>query len=1080
MNVMLISQCSKNALTETRRILDQFAERRGERSWQTAITRQGLDTVHRLLRKSGRKNSAVACLWIRGKNQTELLWIVGDRRKFNDHGGTPTNETERDILRWHDENDWHHAEEIRLLSSLAALFHDFGKANTAFQEKLSSKKPIADAFRHEWISLRLFQAFIGNDNDIEWLTRLAEMPSKPNLDWIDRTLRDGVDEKAPLPLKNLPQFAKVIAWLILTHHRLPANPDFKAVFKPNKLPNNVSAKWCGARLDSSDKEKASCWKFPFKVPFSSKPWRRYVGRVANAILGRPGLLETDWLADPFVIHLSRLALTLGDHFYSGEPRNLSWGDVNYPLIANTDRRTGKSKQRLDEHLVGVGVNTSQIVRALPQLELQVPRIAKHKGFRKRTRDKRFRWQDQAYDLAGSLRESAARQGFFGINMASTGCGKTLANGRIIYALAHPQRGARFNIALGLRALTLQTGDSYRERLGLGAEDLAVLVGGGTTRHLHEEQKKSDIQLNGLSHSGSESTQSLLEEQDFVHYEGCLIDGPLKRWIAKSPDAQKLLDAPILVCTIDHLIPATEGTRGGHQIAPMLRLLTSDLILDEPDDFSMEDLPALTRLVHWTGLLGGRLLLSSATLPPALVEGLFRAYKEGRCVYQQNRGEPGLPVNICCAWFDEFGARASEHATSGSFTQAHQGFVEKRVEKLARVELRRKALIVPFEVPSGNTQEAICAELAQSLVGQFGKLHNFHNSKDPNTRKRVSFGLVRMANIGPLVEVAKSLFTHGASDGQRIHLCVYHSQHPLLVRSGIERRLDRLLNRKKPLAVFQDQGIRKCLDENEEKDQLFIVLATAVAEVGRDHDYDWAIVEPSSLRSIIQLAGRVRRHRPGECESPNIYLLDTNVRHLEFGGTRPAFCRPGFESSSHSLKYHRLTKLLSPTLLTRIDATPRILARSLMNSRENLADLEHSCLEDLMLGEKSKSVQTWWKSSVALTGEFQRCTPFRYDPLGRVRYGLLIGEDAKVGFYRFQNDGTTTLMDNLKHDISLKQDPTISFWGDSSYEVALEELADFLEIDKRMCSRKFGVLDLPERGVEQGWNYHSALGFSRHK
>ena len=31
MNVLLVSQCSKRALTETRRILDQFAERRGER-----------------------------------------------------------------------------------------------------------------------------------------------------------------------------------------------------------------------------------------------------------------------------------------------------------------------------------------------------------------------------------------------------------------------------------------------------------------------------------------------------------------------------------------------------------------------------------------------------------------------------------------------------------------------------------------------------------------------------------------------------------------------------------------------------------------------------------------------------------------------------------------------------------------------------------------------------------------------------------------------------------------------------------------------------------------------------------------
>lgn len=30
--------------------------------------------------------------------------------------------------------------------------------------------------------------------------------------------------------------------------------------------------------------------------------------------------------------------------------------------------------------------------------------------------------------------------------------------------------------------------------------------------------------------------------------------------------------------------------------------------------------------------------------------------------------------------------------------------------------------------------------------------------------------------------------------------------------------------------------------------IFIVLATPVAKLGRDHDYDWAMVEPSSMRS----------------------------------------------------------------------------------------------------------------------------------------------------------------------------------------------------------------------------------------
>lgn len=116
MNILLISQCTKNALTETRRIVDQFAERRGERTWQTPITQQGLDTLRRLLRKSARKNTAVACHWIRGKDHSELLWVVGDASQFNALGAVPTNATRRNILRRESENDWHGLQRIHLLT----------------------------------------------------------------------------------------------------------------------------------------------------------------------------------------------------------------------------------------------------------------------------------------------------------------------------------------------------------------------------------------------------------------------------------------------------------------------------------------------------------------------------------------------------------------------------------------------------------------------------------------------------------------------------------------------------------------------------------------------------------------------------------------------------------------------------------------------------------------------------------------------------------------------------------------------------------------------------------------------------
>src|SRR5690606_16733848 len=141
----------------------------------------------------------------------------------------------------------------------------------------------------------------------------------------------------------------------------------------------------------------------------------------------------------------------------------------------------------------------------------------------------------------------------------------------------------------------------------------------------------------------------------------------------------------------------------------------------------------------------------------------------------------------------------------------------------------------------------------------------------------------------LVDVALALYALGAPENTRIHLCTYHSQYPLLIRSAIEHRLDATLDRRVPDAVFALPEIRSRLDASAEPDQLFIVFGSPVTEVGRDHDYDWAVVEPSSMRSLIQLAGRIRRHRPGAVDTPNMRVLESNLRHFEHRG-EPAYCK----------------------------------------------------------------------------------------------------------------------------------------------------------------------------------------------
>lgn len=1130
MNILLISQCNKRALTETRRILDQFAERRGERTWQTPITQAGLDTLRRLLKKTARKNTAVACHWIRGLDHSELLWTVGDASGFNAQGAVPTNTTTRNILRGEDENDWHTGEDIALLTALAALLHDLGKASAAFQARLRKAVMEKNQYRHEWVSLRLFEAFVGDDDDAAWLERLASPTAADDAAWLARLKCDGLKPGAlPPPFAAMAKapLAQALGWLVLTHHRLPVMPAVEegqprwlgakvpgfSTALLNKVLLRIDAGWNEYPGTGVETATDAYWQFPHGLPVSTDLWRKRAARLARRLLelrAKPG--KGEWLGNPYVMHVSRLCLMLADHHYS----SLSGKDAGrvevpkgYPLYANTKGGPGDFNQTLDEHLIGVAQHSGEVTHALPRFDQQLSRLARHKGLRKRSQDERFRWQDKAADTAAAMRERSTHEGAFIVNMASTGCGKTLANARIMYALADAERGMRCAFAMGLRTLTLQTGRAFRDLLSLGDDDLAIRVGGSASRALFEHYERQ------AEATGSASRQALIDEDSHVVFEGNHDAHPLLRRVMHDPQVRQLLAAPLLVCTIDHLTPATESQRGGRQIAPMLRLMSGDLVLDEPDDFDIDDLPALTRLVHWAGLLGARVLLSSATLPPALVRGLFEAYRNGRHHFQRNRGDqPGAAERapaVCCAWFDEFSQQQADCADAQGFASAHEAFAAKRAQCLAKAPVRRRYDLLPLDLGTDrDRQPARFAELARDAALA---LHAQHHSVDPRSARRVSFGLIRMANIEPLVDVALALYRLGAPDGVRIHLCAYHAQFPLLIRSGIEHQLDQALNRRQPEAVFALPDIRQRLDAHDEPDQLFIVLGSPVTEVGRDHDYDWAVVEPSSMRSLIQLAGRIRRHREGECTSPNLRVFDTNLRHFREPG-QPAFCRPGFETVAFPLDTHNLAQLLPAAERGVIDARPRIVAPpDPLQPRTRLVDLEHARMRQAMLvppaaapaapGMRQRAsaqagaapalnAASWWHlppADALLTAVLPQQQPFRLDTLQRV--DLVLRPNADEDDYELvqlmakphgrRGETQFVVVDQSQnHRISDTdvQGHGIRPWGQTNYWQALVELAAELDLPLADCARRFGTVTLPKN--DNGWRFHPALGFTKCK
>lgn len=1112
MNILLISQCDKRALTETRRILDQFAERKGDRSWQTPITQAGLDTLHRLLRKTARKNTAVACHWLRGRDHAELLWIVGDARRFNAQGTTPTNTTVHDVLRSQDENDWHSGEDIRLLAGLAALFHDLGKACQAFQQRLRSDKPQpANLYRHEWVSLRLLQGFVGSDDDAGWLARLQDPTRMTTSVWIDclhqAGLRDGLDpgaaDKKPFQAGALPPLAAAIAWLVVSHHRLPLTNT--APITASQLSTGLQALdhlWnqpCGPVTQA---EAKPYWHFPHGLPCDDSTWCARVAKLAGQLAARAS--GTIWLDEVYPLHLARLTLMLADHHFSSQTVKQSWQSAQEKRIAfaNTLRRdpslpagTGRRfNQTLPEHLTGVARHALHAAAALPDLARALPTLGRCRALQKRSTDARFAWQNKAHDLASSLRERAASQGAFIVNLASTGCGKTLGNARIMHALAAPGSGMRCAFALGLRTLTLQTGQAFRERLQLGSDQLAIRVGGSASRELFEQQARQ------AEASGSASAQALLDEESPVLFEG-QPDHPLLQQLSHDPQFNALLAAPVLVCTIDHLTPATEATRGGRQIAPMLRLMSSDLVLDEPDDFSVEDLPALTRLVYWAGLLGSRVLLSSATLPPALVQCLFAAYRAGRRQFQRHRGQPGQPLNICCLWVDEQSCHATDCPDSASFGASHQQFAANRVSWLAGQAVRRNAELLALSGIPHQHQDM--ADPLASLLRQHAlQLHRHNHDTDPLTGKRVSIGLIRLAHLDDIIPLAQALYRQDAPAGVQLHLCVYHAQYPLLLRSAIERQLDAALTRHDPQALFQLPDIRRRLDGSPAADHVFIVLSSPVSEVGRDHCYNWAIAEPSSMRSLIQLAGRVRRHWPQPWSVCNLLILQYNLAAWQ--GKKPAYCRPGFENKDFPLDETDLRLLLRADEYQHLDSRPRLLARpdAELRPRGSLIDLEHHRLEVELnrshiegFSRKQPTIPNlcaatcWQWPHAMLHAALQRTQPFRLSHGEEWELALLPDEDSASGLslLRLEQGQQRGQIDwlksnHLRHhlaDSTLLGGTGIRPWGSSDYLTELEQLANALDMSQEDCARRFGRLRLRvHKEGSQQWLFHPALGFGR--
>lgn len=1128
MMVTFVSRCEKKAHQSTRRILDAFADRIGDNTWQSVITEEGLSMVRSLLRKSATKSTAVSCRWIRSRSRSELIWIVGNRNKFNQDGLVPVNTTQKNIQHSEWENDWVRLPQIKVLTAVAALLHDWGKASDLFQAKLDKRNRQdfkSDPLRHEWISCSLLQALVEQSGDSSrddaWLELLKSWSFE------EEDLVKRVQRRQKSLFSQLPPIAQAIVWIMLSHHRLPSlydknerngymetvREDFSTAL------GSVDEHW-GYRNDldgAFDSRVDQCFEFTNGVLKDSvifaKQAKKWAGRL---IAEKENILKLlPEAAFRKVIIEARLCLMLSDHYISSLDAEKDWKG-NKSLFANTDDKNNL-KQKLDEHSVRVSVQALKIAQSLARFCGQMEKAHDVKALTQKS-PAEFAWQDKVVGKILKFRKGKQLpeepgQGWFVVNMASTGCGKTIANAKIMQAISEDGEGLRYILALGLRTLTLQTGDEYRDRVGLDRDELAVLIGSAAYRELHEQRNENTRKDGtGYDEGGSESMESLLDEE----IDG--VEGPTADFLdlffpsgnqAVTQKNKAFLYKPVLACTIDHMIAATETTRGGKYILPFLRLMSSDLVIDEVDDFDKRDLTAIARLVHLAGMLGRSVAISSATIPPGLAEGLYKAYQEG---WEIHRGFFITHKQPICLWCDEFAAQVE--APQGSttrdrcecFARLQSSFVAGRIEKLNTQAEKRRAYIVQCghlledngEMESTSDGKSIEQRYYEIIREQAEKLHLAHSFVDRETGRSISFGVVRVANISTCIDLSRYLMGSDWSQGFAPKVMAYHSRQVLLLRHEQERHLDAVLKRKEMVGdepeSLKDPVVRKHIDTAKGDHVLFILVATPVEEVGRDHDLDWAVIEPSSYRSIIQLAGRVRRHRKLDADiaKPNVAILQYNLRALK-KCNQPVFCNPGYETITRRLSTHDMTQLVDEAALDKgINAIPRISKPDSLRPAEKLADLEHAVMDDFKDdascgpgGLQGWLTGYWWIT--ALPQQFNR---FR-DSAPEIKLHLL-WKGGKAVFHERTDKGEFVDRESaygIQHEENVLGQERC--WLPRSYQQALrkqldrrgfpEEQDQADEKGMSKVSQKFGEICIPKSNLAQNrFIYSDQIGLSKNR
>lgn len=906
--VIAVCRSEKRSRNRVATVLDRYFWRIGDRTWRGKATNACLDRLSRELRKRATRNTAVVLHEVRSSAESRKPLIrIGSRHAFSDEGVAPVSSHPADFHRSRTESDMEATGAA--VVGIAALFHDLGKATALFQAKLrralEGGVPEADAIRHELVSAAVWDDLCGDvlDGDLGDVLRglTPQCLDRSAKDVRRKLQRMHADPDRAFGFRFLEMegsLSHLIGLLILTHHRLPA---------------------ADADHETMIAERHVCADAPLNrvvdlaiapgTPFWHETWwqtalQREASRLRSATPPGSGDIAM------------RASLMLADHIGSAKKTEAK----SYPEhLANTLRSHGATRflpaDSLSRHVKRVYYYSRHSFKMTHKLRDSFPAIDEAGlpvdiAMPPVSAPRRFAWQGEAARAARALCKQN-EGGFFAAILAGTGTGKTRGAPTILANAAmgdtNPQRRYfRMSLALGLRVLATQSAREYVDDLGFQKEDVSVLVGDPPLEFGDNREDES-----GVAREAEDGSESLLTLPEWLKVEraggripdeGAADEENWLRGLSLNTDrgmpsfldlvlehagragarGRLLLEAPIMVATIDHLMGVAAPVNSRF-LLQSLRLMTSDLILDEIDQYDGEDLAAIGRLVYQAGAMGRRVVVMSATLTPDIAEALHAAYSRG---WADHARAVGVSPRVNLLFCGDAPGSVFTNEIDRSMLELLQECRQSLLAGIVSAQpLRRGEVLPPCDGWS---------ELVEQVGQSCSRLHDANSVEIENYR--VSMGMVRLTRITHTAAMAIQMPAGNLADRIRVLVCL-HAQMPRLHRAFIETRLKRALTRK---GQHPDTGVRALCGSQRlferasalrVRDIEIVVVTTPVIETGNDLDFDYAILDPISTRSIVQSAGRVRRHRPPQGSHPNVFILGRSPVVMQDG----CLMNPGVET-----------------------------------------------------------------------------------------------------------------------------------------------------------------------------------------